>query len=269
MASTTTLKERLYCHINTLNTKTGKIIDLVIVFLILILCISYILCTFSIPKYIADTIHYIELIIGGIFVIEYIIRFWVAGNKLKHFFNIYSIIDLVSIIPFIFTFANLQFIRIFRVFRILRLLRFLKDEHLFFGSIREDNLVIVRIIFTILSIIFVGSGLIFYEEYGATGSNINNFFDAIYFTIVTLTTVGFGDITPITTGGKLITILMILSGVIFLPWQIATLIRKFVYTFNKKEVICKSCGLKYHEKDAIHCRACGQLIYQEYNGGVD
>ncbi|HEO64520.1 MAG TPA: ion transporter, partial [Spirochaetes bacterium] len=216
----------------------------------------------------SDIIYIIETVIILIFIVEYIVRMWVAESKVRHFFNIFTLIDLISILPFFFTLTNLQFLRIFRVirvFRILRFLRYLKDEYFFFGTIREDNLIIVRIIFTLSAIIFVSSGLIYFEEHNHPDRKINTFFDALYFTVVTLTTVGFGDIVPVTDGGKVITILMIISGVVFLPWQIGTLIRKFLYTMDKRDIICPKCGLKYHDKDAVHCKACGTMIYQVYD----
>lgn len=271
-----TRKQKVRFYFDDLTTPQGKAVDFGVIFLIAILCVTYVVSTYD--KAIGPTalafIHYIEMFIVGIFIVEYILRFWVAEHKVKHFFNVYSLIDLISILPFFFTFSNLQFVRIFRVlrlFRILRFLRFLRDERFFFGTVRENELIIARIIFTIFAIIFVSSGLIYYQEHvvflqerGPKDLKIHSFFDAVYFTIVTLTTVGYGDITPQTQGGKIVTILMILSGVIFLPWQIATLIRKFLHSLNKRDVICTNCGLKYHDRDASHCKSCGYIIYQEF-----
>ncbi|GMT50203.1 MAG: ion transporter [bacterium] len=262
------LKKKIDFYLNDLETPLGKAIDFVIIALILILCVTFVLTTLSLPKLFSDIIYYVETVIILIFIVEYIVRMWVAESRVRHFFNIFTLIDLISILPFFFTLTNLQFLRIFRVirvFRILRFLRYLKDEYFFFGTIKEDNLIIVRIIFTLSAIIFVSSGLIYFEEHDHPDRKIITFFDALYFTVVTLTTVGFGDIVPVTDGGKIITILMIISGVVFLPWQIGTLIRKFLYTMDKQNVVCPKCGLKYHDKDAVHCKACGNMIYQVYD----
>ncbi len=263
-----TFKEKIHFAFYDIGTPIGKLVDFMIILFIFILCISYVIHTYQIPGYLSSILDFVERFIIGVFILEYILRFYAAPKKISHFFNIYSIIDLISIIPFFFTLTNLQFLRIFRVFRVFRLIRYLQDEHFFFGTIKEDKLIILRIIFTIFSIVFVSSGL-FYHAEKVDGSKMESFFDAVYFTVVTLTTVGFGDITPLTQGGRIITILMIISGVIFLPWQIGSLIKKFAYTLTKKDITCQQCGLKYHDDDAVHCKACGALIYQEYESDLD
>jgi voltage-gated potassium channel len=83
----------------------------------------------------------------------------------------------------------------------------------------------------------------------------------MYFSVATMTTVGFGDITPISEAGRLLTILMIWSGIALIPWQIGDLIRRLVKTINKVETPCPSCGLTFHDADAQFCRSCGtQLV---------
>ncbi len=106
--------------------------------------------------------------------------------------------------------------------------------------------------------------MIFYAESELPGSTINTFFDAVYFSIVTLTTVGFGDITPVSTYGRFITILIIVSGIIFIPWQIRNFLQLLVSTppssSARQEMVCKSCGARGHEADARHCRICGKKL---------
>ena len=89
--------------------------------------------------------------------------------------------------------------------------------------------------------------------------------DAFYFTVVALTTVGFGDITPVSEGGKWVTVIMILSGIILIPWQGGQIIKEWLHS-SKKSITCKKCGLKFHDDDASHCKSCGNIIYQEFEG---
>ena len=111
-------------------------------------------------------------------------------------------------------------------------------------------------------IFFISSGLFFYVEH-EVNPGLSTFGDAFYFTVVALTTVGFGDITPISEGGKWVTVLMIISGIILIPWQVSKIVKEWVRMASKKDVACPGCGFRYHDKDASHCKSCGHIIYQE------
>ena len=103
------------------------------------------------------------------------------------------------------------------------------------------------------------AGLIFYvEQYD--GTPFHTFFDAFYYSVVTLTTVGFGDIVPVSPAGRGITLLMIAAGVAFIPWQVKNLIGHFVSSRAKAFCRCTGCGLDYHERDARFCKRCGTPI---------
>ncbi|MDY6954441.1 MAG: potassium channel family protein, partial [Thermodesulfobacteriota bacterium] len=94
----------------------------------------------------------------------------------------------------------------------------------------------------------------------------DTFGDAFYFTVVALTTVGFGDIIPLSEAGKWVTVIMILSGIILIPWQVSRIVREWIHMAAKRESICPGCGLRFHDKDASHCKCCGHIIFQEYDG---
>jgi voltage-gated potassium channel len=114
-------------------------------------------------------------------------------------------------------------------------------------------------------IFFISSGLFYFVE-SSLNPNVKNFGDAFYFTVVALTTVGFGDIIPLSDAGRWVTVLMILSGIILIPWQISQIVKEWVRMETKKEIICPNCGLRYHDKDASHCKSCGHIIFQDYDG---
>lgn len=238
----------------------GKAFDLVVLVLIFLICAIFVLKTYNLSETTLRRLNQAETIITIIFVIEYLLRFWVAENRLKHLFNIYSLIDLAAIVPLFFAQQHFQVIRLFRALRILRLLRFLENSHFFFGSIKTIHLIIFRIVFIITAIVFVSSGLIFYAESRINPEDFSTFFDAVYFSVVTLTTVGFGDMTPVSDYGRVITMLIIISGIVFIPWQVRNLIAHFIASMSKISQTCTGCDLEYHDRDALHCKRCGSAL---------
>ncbi|MCZ2201256.1 MAG: potassium channel family protein, partial [Cylindrospermopsis raciborskii PAMP2012] len=140
-------------------------------------------------------------------------------------------------------------------------LRFIDKKFLFF-SISEDSVIFARILFTLFAIIFVYSGLIYQVEHPINPERFSTFLDAFYFSVVTMTTVGFGDVTPVSEWGRLLTVFMILTGVALIPWQVGDLIKRFLKTSNQVENTCSSCGLAFHDGDALFCKRCGAKLPQ-------
>jgi voltage-gated potassium channel len=192
------------------------------------------------------------------FIIEYALRLWVAKNRVRHIFKLYSIIDLLAIIPGVIFARQAHFavLRILRVLRVLRLIRFLETQDFFFGTITSLHLYIARVLFTLVTIPFTAAGFVYYAERLHPDTQIHTFFDAFYYSVVALTTVGFGDIVPLTTAGRSVTILMIAAGIVFIPWQVKDLIAHFVTT-QKNNIDDAPCALDYHDSDAKFCKQCG------------
>ena len=214
-----------------------------------------------------------ELILVAIFIVEYTLRMWVARNKTKHFFNIYSLIDLIAILPVVVNFINLTFFRIFRILRIFRLLRVLRFQRMFkskktlFGVLSDTEIVVIRIVLTVFTIIFMFAGLIWAVENKINPGGFGTIFDSLYFAIVSLSTVGYGDITPLSSLGKVVTVFMILSGIALIPWQLGKLLKVLVTSGHKQNITCKKCGTEAHDLDAVHCKMCGTIL--KHDRGVD
>ena len=259
-------KENIRVYLETSDNRKGFITDVFILILIALTSLLYVLETYSFPQLILDIFRVLDWIIIIIFTIEFFLRLWVAEDINAHLKSVYTWIDVIAIFPFWFGYGSLQFFRVFRFFRFLRYSRIYLDMNTSkFGRRGIEKLFVIRLLFTIFTIIFVSSALIFNFEKTAN-EGIQTFGDAAYFTLVTLTTVGFGDIAPVTQMGRFATMLAIISGIVFIPWHVGALIRFLVYAKNKKSHTCKRCGLRYHDPDAVFCKACGKRIYQEYDG---
>lgn len=250
-------KQKVRFYFEDIETPLGKAINLVITGLVLLSSAIFIAETYPISDAAQDGLSILNNLILIIFTLEYGLRLWSAENKLRYFFSPYSLIDLIAILPFLFTALDIRFIRIFRWFRILRLIRFFEGKTVFGYITRQDSAIFARILFTIFTIIFIYSGLIYQVEHPNNPEEFATFLDAVYFSVATMTTVGFGDITPVSEVGRLLTVLMILTGIALIPWQLGDLIKQLVKTANQVETLCSNCGWETHDTDARFCKICG------------
>ena len=251
------LRRKIALYLEDIETPAGRAVNLFILGLILLSSAIFVAQTYPLPDAVRNIVDAIDRLIGTIFVTEYIIRFLCADEKIKFFFRPFSLLDLIAILPFLLRLTNIQYIRMFRWFRILRLIRFIDLKIYFLRINSEDGATFARILFTLFTIIFIYSGLIYQVEHPVNTEAFETFLDAFYFSVVTMTTVGFGDVTPISEVGRLLTVLMILTGIAVIPWQLGDLIKQLLKTANQVEKVCSDCGLPFHDKDAQFCKICG------------
>ena len=206
------------------SSKTGKYFDYVIQSIILLSLVTFSLETVpSIYNEYTYQFELIEMIIVIIFSFEYLLRFYVAKNPFKYIFSFYGIIELLSTLPFYLKLTfDLRFIRIFRVFRIFgarKLIKYNKALQRFsiaFKLVKEE--LMLFFIVTVILIYISGSGMYFFEN-EAQPETFKTVFHSFWWAVVTLTTVGYGDVFPITVGGRILTffILMLGIGIVTVP----------------------------------------------------
>ena len=257
------LRQKISFYFEDIDTPIGRCLNLIITVLVLLSSSIFVIETYTIPENIRDKLNLIDSVILLIFALEYGLRFWCAEKKIKYVFSLYSVIDLIAILPVFIGLIDISFIRIFRWFRILRLVRFLDSKNLPGHISTEDSLIVTRILFTLFAIIFVYSGLIYQVEHPVNPDVFKTFLDAVYFSVVTMTTVGFGDVTPTSQTGRLLTVMMIFTGIAFIPWQVGDLIKRVVKTANEVEIPCQNCGLYLHDPDANFCKICGTKLEKQ------
>jgi voltage-gated potassium channel len=219
----------------------------------------YILSTYQFPEPYPALIWNLEVALGIVFLGEYAVRVESATDRWGEITDPYTVVDLVAILPlFLFPGPGAGFLRGLYTLRIFRFLRLLVDEQQLFGkSIRIRTIRRTELSVTIFLIFFIATGFVYSAEVGANPA-ISNFGDAFYYTVIAVSTVGFGDIIPVTVAGRWITVLAVLVGFIIIPWQ-ATRLRTLSTT---TDTACPRCGEPVADADR-YCRHCGHALVED------
>ena len=271
--NTKSTKERLHEIIFEADTFEGKLFDVVLLILIVISVISVM---FETVESIDSKYHHIfvvtEWTLTIIFTVEYFLRIYSVYKPVKYIFSFFGIIDLLAILPTYLSliFTGTQYLIVIRSLRLLRMFRIFKmGNHVKQGKIITNSLkasipkITVFLYFVVLAVIVFGS--IMYIVEGQYNKNFDNIPRSIYWAIVTLTTVGYGDIAPVTPLGQFLASLVMILGyaVIAVPTGIvsAEIVK---YGKNKNNNIntqsCRFCGKEGHDIDAEYCKFCGHLL---------
>ncbi|MGD9295649.1 MAG: ion channel [Roseobacter sp.] len=204
----------------------------------------------------------VGFVIGLLILMDFSARFWIAEDRKKMLLKVYTIADVIVIASLLvapFIHANIAFLRILRGLRVIHsyhLMQDLRRTSRFFS--RHEDAVIASV--NLFVFVFFTTSLVF-ALFVDKAMGISGYIDALYFTVTTLTTTGYGDITPATPGGKLFAVVIMVVGVALFV-QLARAIVQPV----KVSYTCKSCGLRKHDVDAVHCKHCGELVHIETSG---
>jgi len=212
------VKQRLKRIIDDNSTRQGRYFDAIIQFLIIASLVALTIETF--PDNSEQTqrvLYYFEYFCVIVFSIEYVLRIYIAEKPFKYIFSFYGVIDLLAVLPFyltsVFDLRALRAFRIFRIFRMFKLIRYnkaLRRFHIAYGLIKEELVLFLMLTFIFL---FLASAGIYYFEHEAQPEYFSSIVDSGWWAAVTLTTVGYGDVYPITGGGKIFTLFILLIGV--------------------------------------------------------
>ena len=272
----TDFRQIIYEIIFGYESRAGKLFDVVLIAMILV----------SVTAVLMDSVEQYHLRYGAFFyrlewfftiafTIEYLLRLYSTPNKKAYVFSFYGLIDLFSILPTYIAFVLpsaqylivIRIMRVLRIFRILKLFRYMGEANLLYTALLQARRKILVFLFSVLTLIVIFGALMFIIEGPEHG--FHSIPHSIYWAIVTITTVGYGDISPQTPMGQLVAAVAMICGyaIIAVPTGIigAELMNEYQERSKKeaensrKCVSCKSTG---HDMDARFCKYCGNKVNQ-------
>lgn len=197
----------------------------------------------------------LDLALGVLLSVEFGARLWVQRRPLHHLFSFTSAADVIVILSLLLPvfLDNLGFLRIARALRLLRSYHLLRDLRHDSEWFRRNEDIIQRTV-NLGVFIFIVTSVVYVTQH-SINPQIANYVDALYFTITTLTTTGFGDITLKTPGGRVLAVIIMVVGVgLFLR------LLQAIFRPHKVRFECPSCALLVHDLDAVHCKHCGVIL---------
>lgn len=262
-------QRRIHDIIFEADTFGGKVFDIA-----LLVCISLSVLITALDSVEALHSQYQQLFVGleiaftALFSIEYALRLYCVAKPMNYALSFYGIIDLVAILPnyisLLFPGAHflsiIRIIRFFRIFRILKLAHFLREATVLADSLKKSiKRIAVFTLFIFIAVICIGS-IMYVIEGGKNG--FTSIPVSVYWAVVTMTTVGYGDISPQTPLGQFFSfwVMLLGYGVIAIPTGIVT---SEIISSNKKKVttqVCPFCCKEGHDHDAIYCKYCGKPL---------
>lgn len=266
------LKKYVYGVMFEAKTLEGILFDILIFILIaLSVGIVMILSVGGIPVFWSRILFTMEMVITIIFTIEYLLRVWTTKNSKEYIFSTFGIVDFLAILPFFLEliFVNIsslgiiRLLRILRIFRVLKLARFLGEANVLAKGVKANaNKIFVFLFFVLIICTIMGSVMYLVEgpENGFTSIP-----RGVYWAVVTLTTVGYGDITPHTPIGQFISIIIMIIGygVIAVPTGlVAAGVIDAAKENNAEKLDCPKCKSKDNPTDSNYCRTCGTDLTQ-------
>jgi voltage-gated potassium channel len=266
---TSRLRARLHEIIFEADTPAGRLFDLLLLVAIVSSVLVVVLESVTEVRVRAGpTLRALEWAFTAIFTVEYVVRLLTVGKPMRYARSLFGIIDLVAILP---TYLSLivpggqsllavRLLRLLRIFRVLKLAEYLRESKVLAQAMRASGRKIAIFLFVVVTIVVIVGSLMYViegEEHGFTSIPIS-----VYWAVVTLTTVGYGDLAPATTLGRALAVVLMLTGygIIAVPTGIVSAELTRANTQPVSSQACPQCGLGSHDFDAVYCRRCGTRL---------
>lgn len=249
------------------DTRAGRIFDVVLIASILVSVLVVMLDSVeSLRAAHGPLLHALEWAFTILFTAEYVLRLSCVGRPLRYARSFFGVVDLLAILP---TYLSLivpgsqflivvRLLRVLRIFRVLKIAQYIGESELLLDAVHNSRRKITVFLFTVLTLAAIAGSLMYVIEGPASG--FTSIPTSIYWAIVTLTTVGYGDISPVTPLGQLIaTVIMLLGyGIIAVPTGIMSV--EISRAQERRELVvqaCRECGGACHTREAKFCMHCG------------
>ncbi|GFM49433.1 ion transporter [Pseudomonas capsici] len=270
MNTTLSRRERLHSIIFQTDTPAGRRFDKILLIVILLsLLVTMVDSIQDIHRDYAALLTYIEWGFTLVFAIEYILRLYCSPRPLKYAFSFYGLVDLLAIVPGVLAiyYSDAQYllivriIRMLRIFRVLKLSPYLKQAHYLVEALRGSRQKIIVFLVSVSTLVTVFGTLMYVIEGPQHG--FTSIPKGIYWAIVTLTTVGFGDIVPKTPLGQMVSSVVMIIGysIIAVPTGIFTAELANAMRGEQLRHDCPVCAKKHHEHGAAFCSRCGNALF--------
>lgn len=218
-----------------------------------------------------SVLRLLEWIFTIIFTIEYFVRIWVVRRKARYIFSFFGIVDLLSILPTYIDlfmvgsghFIIIRILRLLRMFRILKMAEHIGEANILLNALKASRSKIAVFIFGICAIVCIEGTMMYLIEDAAGNEGFSSIPQSVYWGIVTITTVGYGDIAPITVMGKILASIMMLTGfaILAVPTGIVTAeLNRTMAEVQMDTRKCVECGHDGHDPQARHCKMCGHVL---------
>ncbi|RDH45319.1 ion transporter [Zooshikella ganghwensis] len=251
------------------DTPAGRYFDIALIYAILLSVAAVILDSVeAISKEYKLTFQTIEWFFTSLFTIEYIIRLYCCPKPWRYARSFYGLVDLLSVLPSYFalfiTQANfliiIRLFRVLRIFRILKLMRYLGEANILMRSILLSRRKIFVFLISVMVLVTIFGSLMYLIEGPQNG--FTSIPKSIYWSIVTITTVGYGDITPQTILGQALSSLIMITGYAIIAVPTGIITAELAVELRREKVIhgCHNCGRAGHDRDAQHCKFCGAKL---------
>jgi len=259
------MKTKLYNIIFESDTSAGKYFDLLLIFSILLSVVVVFLDSVDYyNQHYGETLYLLEWIFTILFTLEYILRIYCIGKPVKYMRSFFGVIDFLAIIPTyisIFVPASrylsvIRILRVLRIFRILKLILYISEVNLLMKALLSVRRKIVVFLFSLIALVTILGSVMYLIEGEANG--FTSIPRSVYWAIVTITTVGYGDISPQTELGQALASLAMIIGYAAIAVPTGIISAEYTSITHKvNSLVCPGCSSEDHEDDASYCKTCG------------